>query len=133
MTTITPSIAKDKAVKQVTQAVEALRMAMISGNRADLEHIAAESLSYGHSGGKVETKAEFVESITSGKSDFVNIELTNQTISVTGKTAVIRHDLTAETNDGGKPGTVNLHILLVMKKQKGEWKLLARQAVKKVK
>lgn len=129
--TISTTIAQTKAETQVSQAVEALRMAMVSGNRADLEHIAADNLSYGHSGGKIEDKATFVESIASGNSDFVKIDLNNQTIAVTGKTAIVRHDLSADTNDGGKPGKVNLHILLVFKKQKGEWKLIARQAVKK--
>ena len=36
----------------------------------------------------------------------------------------------ATTNDGGKPGTVKLKVLLIFQKENGAWKLLARQAVK---
>lgn len=122
--------AQSKAERSVVQAVEKLRAAMISGDRGALESIAADGLSYGHSGGNVQNKAEFVEAIASGKSDFVTIDLSDQTVAVFGNTAVVRHTLSATTNDSGKPGTVKIKILLVFKKEKGEWKLLARQAVK---
>jgi hypothetical protein len=128
----TLSIAQSKDEKEVAVAIEALRVAMIDGNKASLEAVAAEELSYGHSGGHIENKVEFVDKIVSGRSDFVTIEFTNQTIKVVGNTAVVRHDLKGTTNDGGKTNTINLHILLVWQKQHGKWKLLARQAVKLV-
>jgi hypothetical protein len=124
------SFAQSKEYTSVVDAVEKLRTAMISGERAALEGVASDSLSYGHSGGKVETKAEFVEGIASGKSDFVTIDLSEQTISVTNNVAIVRHVLTATTNDGGKPGNVKIKVLLVWLKEKGQWKMLARQAVK---
>ena len=116
--------------KAVVAAVEKLRVAMIDANKTELEKLVAEELSYGHSGGHIDDKKDFVEKIVSGKSDFVTIELSEQTISVSGKTAIVRHILKAKTNDAGKPGEVHLRILLVWQKQAGKWKLLARQAVK---
>lgn len=122
--------AQSKKEKAVAEAVEQLKKAMIDGNRDELEKIADNNLSYGHSGGHVEGKKEFVEKIASGKSDFVTIELSEQTIYVNGKTAIVRHTLNAKTNDGGKPGEVHLKVLLVFQKHGGSWKLLTRQAVK---
>lgn len=122
--------AQTKKEKAVAGAVEQLRKAMVDGDRAGLEAVVSDKLSYGHSGGQVEGRAEFVEKIASGKSDFVTIDLTEQTIYVSGKTAIVRHTLSAKTNDGGKPGEVHLKILLVWQKEGKHWKLLARQAVK---
>ncbi len=122
--------AQSKPEKAVANAVEKLRKAMVDANKADLESSVSDQLSYGHSGGHIDDKKEFVEKLTSGKSDFVTIDLTEQTISVSGKVAVVRHILTAKTNDGGKPGDVHLRILLVFQKKEGKWILLARQAVK---
>jgi ketosteroid isomerase-like protein len=122
--------AQSKDETAVTTSVEILRKAMVDGDRAALEKIAAPGLSYGHSSGKVEDKTAFVEAIASGASDFVTIDLSAQTVKVSGNTAVVRHTLSATTNDGGKPGSVKLYILLVWQKQGGAWKLLARQAVK---
>lgn len=123
-------LAQTKDETAVAAAVETLRKAMVDGDRTALEKIATAELTYGHSSGKLEDKAAFVEAIASGKSDFVTIDLTEQTITVSGDVAIVRHKLAATTNDGGKPGTVNLAILTVWKKQGKEWKLLARQAVK---
>ena len=124
------AMAQNKEEAAVTAAVENLKKAMIDGDKAGLTNITADQLSYGHSSGKVEDKATFVDNIVSGKSDFVTIELTNQTIAVSGDAAIVRHTLSATTNDGGNPGSVKLNILLIWQKQKGQWKLLARQAVK---
>lgn len=122
--------AQSKEETAVAAAVEKMRKAMIDGSRTDLESIAMNELTYGHSGGHIDDKKEFVEKIASGKSDFVTIELVDQKITISDKTAIVRHKLNAATNDGGKPGEVHLLVLLVWQKQKDEWKLLARQAVK---
>ena len=126
----TAAFAQTKDEKEVADAVEFMRKAMISGNKADLEKVACENLSYGHSSVKIQNADEFVEAIVNKSSVFVTIALTNQTIKVVDKTAIVRHILTAQTNDGGKPGNVNLGIMLVFIKEHGNWKLLARQAYK---
>lgn len=116
--------------KKVTEAVEFLKKAMIDGDKVSLEKIAHQDLTYGHSSGNMETKAMFVEAISSGKSDFKTIDLTDQTVKIIGKTALVRHKLFAETNNGGVAGTAKLGVLLVFQKTKGQWLLLARQAFK---
>lgn len=119
-----------KPEEKVVQAVEFLKQALISGDKADLEKIAMDDLTYGHSSGKIQNKTEFVETLVSGKSDFVTIDLKDQTIKVVGNTAIVRHLLYATTNDSGNPGEVKLGIMLVFVKHDGEWKLLSRQAYK---
>lgn len=120
-----------KDEKEVADAVDLLKIAMINANKTALENLTAEKLSYGHSGGHIDDKKEFVDKIVSGASDFVSIDLTEQTISISDDVAVVRHVLKAKTNDAGKgPGEVHLRILLIWQKQKAGWKLLARQAVK---
>ncbi len=126
------SLAQNQKVNEVADAVEQLRVAMIKADKAALENLAAGKLSYGHSSGAVDDKKTFVEKIVSGQSVFESIDLSEQTISVSGNVAVVRHLLFAKTNDAGKgPGEVKLKILLVWQKQKKNgWKLLARQAVR---
>jgi len=122
--------AQYKHEKAVAAAVVGLSTAMINADKAMLEKYTSDKLSYGHSSGVVQNQAEFIDGIVSGRSDFVTIDLTEQTISISGKTAVVRHKLSATTNDGGKQGAVKLSILLIWQKKHGHWKLLARQAVK---
>ncbi len=124
------AVAQPSAEQHVADAVEKLTKAMIDADKAVLENLTSHKLSYGHSSGRLEDKKAFVENIFNGKSDFVNIELSEQTISISGKVAVVRHVFSASTNDSGKPGSVKLNVLLVWQQEKGSWKLLARQAVK---
>lgn len=124
------SFAQTKEEREVSDAVEQLRTAMINGDKPILEKLTSDKLSYGHSSGHIDDKKEFVEKLSSGASDFVTLDLTEQTISISDKVAIVRHTLNAKTNDGGKPGEVHLKILLIWQKQKGGWKLLARQAIK---
>lgn len=116
----------------VAQAVDALRKAMIDPDRAALTRLTTDSLSYGHSGGNIEDKAAFVEALVSGKSDFQTMDLTNQTISIVDQTALVRHQLSGVTNNNGVVAQVNLSVLLIWIKQGGAWKLLARQAIKRI-
>lgn len=115
----------------VAAAAERLRVAMIDPTPAALGALVADDLSYGHSGGRVDTKDSFIGDLVAGKSDFVSITITEQTIKVVGgDTAIVRHTLAADTLDSGKPGKVALKILGIWKKQGNNWKLLARQAVR---
>lgn len=122
--------AQSKDEQAVAQQVEKLKKAMIDADQSTLQSITAEKLSYGHSTGLIEDKKLFVENILNNKSDFVTINLTNQTISISKDVALVRHKLDATTNNDGKPGEAHLFVLLVWQKSGGEWKLLARQAVK---
>ena len=124
------SFSQAKEEKEIAGVSEQLRMGMLSGDRAVLEKLTAEKLSYGHSSGHIDDRKEFVEKLASGSSDFVTIDITEQTISISDKVAIVRHTLNAKTNDGGKPGEAHLKVMLIWQKQKGEWKLLARQAIK---
>ena len=104
---------------------------MVDPNQADFEKLTSEFLSYGHSKGLIEDKKTCIESMVSGKYNFDSIELTEQTIKVVDKTAIVRHTFFAHTHDAGQePGTVKLKVLMIWQKQKGIWLLLARQAVR---
>ena len=124
-------LSQNKEEKYVAEAVETLRLTMVDPNEATFKKLLSDDLSYGHSGGHVDTKTEFIDAFKTGKSDFLKIDLSDQTIKIVGKTAVVRHKLMGETHDAGEePATVKLLVMTVWIKVKGGWQLLARQAVK---
>lgn len=129
-TTLLNLQAQTREEENVAAAVVFLVKSLENGDRESLEKITSEYLSYGHSGGMVENKSQFVEALASGQSDFISISISNQSIVVTGKNAIVRHRLDASTKDRGKEGEAHLNILLVFRKEQGQWKLLARQAAK---
>lgn len=116
--------------RSLVQAAENLRLLMIDPVKSKLDMLLTDALNYGHSGGHIDNKQEFIEKLTSGKSHFVSIDITDQTVQVYKHTGIIRHNLYAVTNDGGKSGTVKLHVLTVWIKKGHKWMLASRQGVK---
>ena len=112
----------------VLQAVDALTKAMIDADRAKLEELVADQLSYGHSGGVIQTKAQFVDSIINKETIYKAISLTEPSTAIAGSNAIVRHTATVDYEDKGKSGTAKIGVLQVWIKQEGRWKLLARQA-----
>lgn len=120
--------AQNKDVQAVSIAVEKLSKAIVDPNRAALESIASDALSYGHSAGKVQNKSEFVDDLLNGPFDFSSVEPTNQTISISGKNAIVRHTFVAKATNAGVPTDIRIGIMMVWRKEAGQWKLFARQA-----
>jgi ketosteroid isomerase-like protein len=116
--------------KAVAAQVEVLRKAMIAGDRASLNDVMADQVSYGHSFDYVQTKAQFIDALVTGKSAFTKIDLKDQKIAVDGNTAIVRHKFIADTNDNGKTNTIALGVLQVWKKINNKWQLYARQGYK---
>lgn len=120
-----------KEENAVSAAVQVFKKAVIEANKSLLERITAEELVYGHSSGKVQNKAEFIAEVVSSQPlDYISIETTDQTIKIAGNTAIVRHIFSAETMANGTPGKLRIGNMMVWQKQKGKWKLLARQAYK---
>ena len=112
----------------VSAAVESLRKAMIAGDKAGLDKLAAAELSYGHSSGRIENKDEFIEALVSGKSGFSSIELSDQTVDIVDGVALVRHVFNGKRKADGS--NMKLSILTVWLERQNAWKLLARQAAK---
>ncbi len=122
---------QNKEETAIAAAVKKLNQAMVEASQIQLDEMASEKLSYGHSSGLVEDKGTFIASIVDGKFGFTSIDLTEQTILVNNNTAIVRHTFFAATdNKGQDPGTVKLHVMQVWQKDKGKWLLLGRQATK---
>src|SRR5690348_5385726 len=58
----------------LNQAVEALRKATLAQDKAKLEQLSAAELSYGHSSGVVQNKAEFIDGVMTRKAVVKSIE-----------------------------------------------------------
>ncbi|MBR0642570.1 nuclear transport factor 2 family protein [Plastoroseomonas hellenica] len=121
------ALAQGDEAAAVGRQVEALTQAMLAADRAKLEALSADALSYGHSAGRIETKAQFVAAIAEGRSSFRSISLSDQTVAVTGQNAIVRHIFSSELG-GATPSSVRIGVLQVWTKQGADWKLYARQA-----
>jgi ketosteroid isomerase-like protein len=126
-----PARAETSDQTAVADAVAALTKAMLAADRAKLESLVSDNLSYGHSGGVVQDKKEFVDVIASKKTVYKSIDLSKQTIAIAGNNAIVRHAWEGESGTGdGKWNVSKIGVMQVWQKDGGRWKLLARQAFK---
>jgi hypothetical protein len=116
--------------KEVAKAVEELRKAMIDPTPESLEKIIGNELTYGHSSGQIDDKSSFIKALLEKKSDFISIDLSEQTIKIVGNTAFVRHKLKGALADKEKTTNLSLGVLLIWVKDNGKWKLFARQGYK---
>ena len=114
----------------VNRAVDALRKALLEADKARLEQLTADQVSYGHSDGKVQTKAQFIDGVIGRKAVVKSLDFPELSIAVVGDAAIARHIYSSESETNGKPASVRIGALQVWQKQDGSWKLLARQGFK---
>lgn len=112
----------------VALAAEAFKQALVDRDQQALEELTARELSYGHSGGKVEDKKAFIEAVVNGPFQFLTITAEDQSIAVTGNTAIVRHVFVSEARNDNKPVQVKIGNMMVWQKKEGQWRLIARQA-----
>ena len=124
--TVTHAESADEAA--VRKAIDDLSKAMLAADKAKLEALVADQLSYGHSAGRLETKKEFVDVIAGKKTIYKSITLNEPSVSVVGNNAIARHTFVVETETDGKPSQAKVGVMQVWVKDGGTWKLLARQA-----
>lgn len=112
----------------VAQAVEKLRAAMLAADRGQLDALTAPQLSYGHSGGAVESKAQFIDVVAGKRTVYKTITLSDQSIGMAGDNAIVRHVFSTDFESGGNPASSRVGVMQVWQKRDGQWRLLARQA-----
>lgn len=117
---------------EVRNAVDALNDAIVNPDLTILERYTDEQLRYGHSAGFIEDKKTFIESLTSGKYNFIDVDVSGQIINMLDiSNAVVEHVILAKTHDANKePSTVKLKILQIWHNDMNGWRLVARQGVK---
>ena len=114
----------------LSQAVEELRKAILSADKAKLTALTADELTYGHSDGRVQDKAVFIDGVVTRKATVKSLEFSELKSFVAGDAGVTRHHYVADNEQDGKTTHIDIGVLAVWQKQGGSWKLLARQAYK---
>ena len=129
-TLIVPAMAATDDEETVKRAVEALRKAMLTQDKAKLETLTTEQLSYSHSDARVEDKAKFINAIMTRKAVVKSIDFPDLIVAIVGNNAIVRHLWVSESELDGKVTNTKIGVLQVWLKQDSSWKLLARASFK---
>jgi ketosteroid isomerase-like protein len=125
---VSDAFAQPAETKAVEAAIEEMNKAMLAADAAKLAALTSEQMSYGHSAGRIETKAQFMDIVAGKKTLYKSISLADASVAVVGNNAIARHIMSVDTEAGGKPASAKVGVMQVWVKDGDGWKLLARQA-----
>ena len=106
-----------------------LRSGLINKDSVALDDVLASDVSYGHTSGLIQTKAQLIRSVVSKEQDYQNIIPSDMNIRIYNNTGVVTMKSTVLMNYQGNPLNMDMYITLVWIK-KNKWQLVARQSVK---
>ena len=124
---VIPTYAQSES--EVKTALFQMRSAMLDEDESTLRELTSEHLTYGHSSGVIETQEQFLGVFASGNTDYQNWDIYELEISLPkSDMALVRHKVKADIQSNGNTNHLELGLLMVWVKEKGQWRLLARQA-----
>jgi len=118
------------ATEKLGMTIREFHQDLVKKNTVSINQQTDKGLSYGHSNGWIETKAEMLRNIESGYMSYISFKEDSLNVVVNGNVAHARFiaDISARLN--GKDGNFHLKVLEVWVKKGKRWLLFARQAVK---
>jgi hypothetical protein len=110
---------------EVLAAEDRRYRAMLDADLATLDRLCADDLSYAHSSGVRDTKAEYLAKVASGYYVYRRIDHPVERVAVVGGTAVVVGRMTADLVVDGAEKTIDNLALAVWVRAGAEWRLLA--------
>ena len=111
-------------------ASEEFHQALVKKNTVSINQQTDKALTYGHSNGWVETKAEMIKNLESGYIAYQSYKEDSISISLNGNLANARFIADVNVTLKNKTSGFHLKVLEVWVKKGNRWVLFARQAIK---
>jgi Domain of unknown function (DUF4440) len=112
-------------VRAVLTAEDRRYDALLGPDLPTLERLFHDRLSYAHSSGVRDTKADYLAKIRSGYYAYARIDHPVERVDVLGDSAVVVGRMTADLSVDGTPKTIDNLALAVWTRADGEWQLVA--------
>lgn len=116
-----------KAEKEILTIMDTYKDAMISNNAAVLGKLLHDDLTFVHSAGQLETKADVLKSVTTGKNVIKRMEFSDTSVRFYQNTALVKCRVDLWHSD---TNIVHMNILHVWINGPRGWQLAARQATR---
>jgi ketosteroid isomerase-like protein len=118
------------AEQQIKTVTDEVSVALLKADTNSLEKLLADDYTGIHSDGRLVTKAQEIESVTSSTLKYETNDLQDLKIRVYGHTAVATARASLKGTVNGKPFSFTVGSTRVWVKQKGNWKSVSYQATR---
>ena len=115
-------------VKEIERLEDERYAAMVAKDVKALERLLDEQLVYMHSSGVADSKQSYLSGLRDGVWDYQRIVRTEQTVKVSGDTALVFNRLAISIKVRGVQKELDNRALAVWVRRDGAWRLLALQS-----
>lgn len=115
---------------EVMMKMAAFRSSLLGKDVATLSTLLADEVSYGHTNGMVQTKAELLKDLSSGVQQYKSIDPYGMKVRLYGSTAIVTVNSKVNMIYAGNPLDFSMTVLFVWVKSNNQWQLVARQSTK---
>ena len=115
---------------RLTTVLRNFHQELVNGNITSISRHTDVQLSYGHSNGWVESRAEMIKNLETGYLNYNSFKEDSLQVVISGNRAYARFVADINVTMNGKEGSFHLKVLEVWVRKGKRWLLFARQAVK---
>ncbi len=123
-------VAAQTAEEKLVTTIKEFHQALVKKNTVSIIQQTDKKVSYGHSNGWVETKAEMINNLETGYLTYRSFKEDSLQLTINGNVAHARFTADIEATLNQKDSQFHLKVLEVWVKKGKRWLLFARQAVK---
>jgi hypothetical protein len=114
----------------LSNSILALKIGLLQKDSVILKAVLHDKLSYGHSNGWIEKKAEVIGHLHDGTLTYTGIEEYDPQFTIVGDIALVRMNPDINVSMNGTALPLKLHVLQVWMKTNRGWQLISRQSTK---
>jgi ketosteroid isomerase-like protein len=126
-----PLLADGDAAAEIRAADQRRFAAMVDADVAVLGELVGEDLTYVHSSGHRESRAQFLETIATGGLRYQSIEPAKVEVRVFGEAAVVNGEAVVRVVSKGKDLLLEVLFTEAWAKRAGRWQLVAWQSTRR--
>jgi len=128
--TITPQAQGNKVEQAIISLEQQWVDALVKADGAALEQIYSDQLTYTHSSGSTDTKAEYITNLKAGKTKYESLVREDVKVRVFGNTVLHTSKTNIRLISNGQPSAFAVKVLHVWVKEGSKWRMVAHQTTR---
>ncbi|MHB8216033.1 MAG: nuclear transport factor 2 family protein [Candidatus Sulfotelmatobacter sp.] len=120
----------DKTTKAILALDSERADAQVRGDFTTLERVLGDDLTYVHASGLVQSKADFIADLKSGKRTYTSIKTSDVNVRLLKETAVVTARSEIHVVHEGKENDLSIRVTEVYALRKAHWELIAYQSTR---
>jgi len=117
--------------EELKATMEKWKTAVIQKDRASIERYTAPNVTYSHSNALMENREQMLAAFLSPDMQYKALDTSETTFRFIGSNVgIVQTKMMVRNVQKGSPKTTPLSVLMVWAKEKGDWRLVARQTTR---